>query len=174
MNVLADYFVSVLAEYELKVGFLENKTVLYYKLESLNNILNKNYSCKEMLNYLNSLKSENNSLLKNVLFDYDNKEIFTIIIDIDLIKYVHNNIQNFSFLNDLLDIIKLSNIDINDIKKIFYKYSNNCCFEQVFNKNYDYYAYFIDDIPDNFVYCFHKEANMYEFHRFIKSDFDFS
>lgn len=169
-HALIENLMDIIKEAEIKIGYSEQPISLYYPLESLNRLLDTNFSAEEMLPALQTVFSSDEQLLGAVTTSYEDTR-FCFRIPASGVSYVHHARQN-PFLEDLIALIGRGHCTIEDILAVFTRYSDRVTVEKIEgNEEFDYLIYFTDGIPDPFWYCIQLEHDHAIYHRFTEKDY---
>ena len=171
-SALKNNIIDVIKESQIKLGFSSNEANLNYPLDSLNNLLRINYTVDELENALNEftdhIKNELGSI--NVANDQNN---FCITIPVEGVKYINEKIKAHPFLTEFIGLLKSNcNVTIDDILRVFNKYSDNVECIEVNNDEFNYLVCFKGGIPDNFRYFIDIDLGHATYHRLTPSDYE--
>lgn len=162
---------DMIAEQQIKLGYLEESVQLYYPLESLNGLLGHEYTDVEMIRFLEKF-------FDDVQEKYGEVEVtekggrFCLRLPPQAGKYVHEHIEDYAFLKELIQAVAGHGQTFEALLAIFRKYSDCVCVEPTSHGEFDYLVYFQDGLPDEFIYCISVEGDHLTYHRFTKTDFD--
>lgn len=163
--------IDVIKEEQIKLGYQRETIRFYYPMDSINSILGVKLTMDELKVVLNQFCSYVKPRLGEV--KHSNKEArFCILIPPEGVTYVHEEIEDNLFLIEFIDVIRKHNSTIEEIKKIFEKYSNKVRFQAISSGEFDYLLYFEDGIPDAYRYCIKFDGSHASYHRFTKEDYD--
>lgn len=161
-------------EAQIKLGFASETMRFYYPLDSINYILNTDYSNgDELVKYLNNKIEIYNSYLGNLGISNINNRI-EISVGSNGVEYVYKNLKPSQFLVDIINLFMNNHhCEIKDIKSIFEKYSKNyVCERMKEDADFDYVFYFENPDIDEYYYCVKMEMGHSIYHRFTKEDYE--
>lgn len=162
---------GVVSEQQIKLGYRSEVVRLYYPLLSLNRILHTNDSFMQMLEHLEQFSQYARRRLGRIEVTSDG-ERFCLAIPPVGSEYIHSLTEKNEFLNDFIGTIRHHSCTIEDVVKVFRKYSTKVHAEKVQQDDFDYLLYFEDGKPDDYRYCLTSEGGHLIYHRFTKEDFD--
>lgn len=165
----------VIKEQHIKLGYTEDSVSgpwLYYPLNALNNMLGTAHDIDEMLDELAQFANfaeEDFGPMK-----VSNKaERFCFKLDARASKYVHTNVPNEPFLEELVGALAEHGTGIDDVLAIFRKYAsdeNDLVIEDSPSDEFDVLVYFGSGKPDPFIYCLADEMGHVTYHRLTRAD----
>lgn len=162
---------DVIAEQQLKLGYLEESIRLYYPLDSLNGLLGKNCTVPQMAElleeYFHSVKEKYGEVEVT-----EKEERFCLLLPPQAGKYVHEHIEDYGFIKELIGTVAGHGHSLEDVLSVFRKYSGCVHVEPASHGEFDYLVYFEDGSPDEFIYCISVEEHHITYHRFTKADFE--
>jgi hypothetical protein len=168
---LENNIIEVIKEEQIKLGYASETIRLYYPLESICNLLGSNYTITELYDILDQFCEYVKTRLGEV--EYFNTEArYCFVIPPKGVDYVHESIEENYFLIDFIEKISKHDCTLDDLLKIFNKYSNNVICEKMNNGEFDYLIYFKDQSPDDYKYCIKFESSHAIYHRFTKADYE--
>jgi len=152
-----------------KIGTLKEPFRLYYPKEALENILNtSNESLSQKLKAFKSYAGKN---LGEITISDAQENRLCFSIPAQGIDYSVKNGKNREFIKELIDTVSKHDSKIEDIIKIFKKYSDDFIISNVALDDFDYVLHSPSGKPDNYCYCFKNEDCHLIYHRFLKEDF---
>ena len=170
-NALENNIIDVIKEEQIKLGYRSETIRLYYPMESINNLLATNCTLAELPEILDQFCEYVKDRLGNVIFS--NKEMrFCFVIPANGVTYVHEKIEDRHFLREFIGKIIDHNCTLEEIKKVFHKYSDHVICNKMDNGEFDYLIYFEDGQPDAFLYCLKFEDCHVIYHRFTRADYE--
>lgn len=169
-NALENHIIDVIKEEQIKLGYRSETIRLYYPMESINNLLGVEYSLTELIEILDQFCESVNTRLGNVTHSNVNRR-FCFTIPPNGVTYVHENVEDRSFLRDFIEIIGRHNCTLDEILDVFHKHSDKVICNKIDNGEFDYLVYFQDEIPDSYMYCLKFEDCHVIYHRFTKDDY---
>ena len=168
---LEDNIIEVIKEEQIKIGYRSETIRLYYPIESICNLLGESYTVIELRKVLDQFCEFVKERLGIV--EYSNLETrFCFIIPPEGVDYVHEDIGENYFLKDFIEKISAHDCSLDELLKIFHKYSDNVVCEKMNNGEFDYLIYFKDGIPDAYRYCVKFEGCHIIYHRFTEADYE--
>jgi hypothetical protein len=169
-SALENNIIDVIKEEQIKLGYKSETIRLYYPMESINNLLGTKLSVKDLQGVLNSFCFYVKERLGAV--EFSNKdERFCIVIPPKGVTYVHEEIEDRYFLREFIGVISKHHCTIDDILKVFHRYSNKVNCKET-NGEFDYLIYFEDGQPDAYKYCIKFEDCHAIYHRFTDRDYE--
>jgi hypothetical protein len=163
--------IDVIKEEQIKLGYRSETIRLYYPMESINNLLNTDYTLTELPAVLNQFCESIKARLGVVRFS--NKEMrFCFVIPANGVTYVHEKIEDRYFLREFIEKIRKHNCNLEEILEIFHKHSDHVICKKMNHGEFDYLIYFMDGQPDAFLYCLKFEDGHVIYHRFTKADYE--
>lgn len=161
---------DVIVEQQIKLGYLSETIRLYYPAESINRTLGTQLSIEELQNILNQFCEYLVSRFGAVEYTIkDNR--FCIIVPPTGVDYVYKEIQDRRFLTEFIDIIRKHDCSLEEIQRVFQKYSSHVVCEKMSGEEFDFLIYFQDEKPDSYRYCIKFEDCHATYHRFTKEDY---
>ncbi len=162
---------DMIAEQQIKLGYLEESVRLYYPLESLNGLLGEEYNDLEMASLLEKFFYAAREKYGEVEVTEEDGR-FCLCLPPQAGKYVHEHIEDYAFLRELIEAVAGHGHTFEELLAIFRKYSGCVHVEPTSHGEFDYLVYFQDGLPDEFVYCIRAEGAHVTYHRFTKADFE--
>lgn len=162
---------AVIAEQQMKLGYMQEKIRLYYPLESLNGLLERKYSASEMLCQLEKFFATVKERYGEVEITEQNGR-FCLLLPPKAGEYIHQHRENYAFLQELIDLVAGHCHSFDEVLSVFHKYSDCVHVEPVNHGEFDYLIYFQDGKPDDFMYCISVEEKHITYHRFTKMDYE--
>lgn len=169
-NRLIKNIIDVIEEQQLKLGYLSETVRLYYPLSSLNRFLETKSSIEEMKHYLQQFSKDTKEQLGGVGIS-NQGERFCIAVPPAGADYIHTNMNENSFLIDLIHAVEKHDCTLDEVLAQFYKHSDHVHVEQMKNGEFDYLVYFKDGVPDDFRYCVTAEKCHIIYHRYTPEDY---
>ena len=162
---------EIVKEEQIKLGYRKEKIHLYYPLKSLNRLLRKDCTVREMLSVLEQFIKQVEEKLGKIEISNE-KERFCFTLPEKTAEYIHENYDENLFLTEFIQTVQKHGISIDDVKKIFLKYSKKVHMEKVTHGEFDFLIYFEDGKPDDFRYCLTDEGGHIIYHRFTVEDYE--
>lgn len=171
---LKQHMIDVIAEQQLKIGYMNEWVSLYYPTDSVLQLLGMS-DMDKLMSTLLEYKVYAKPVLGDIEVSYD-KDVFCFRISPQGGTYVHEIIADGSsekllFLRDFLEMIVRHNQTIEDIKGVFLQYSEHVIVKKMNDAEFDYLIYFSEGIPDNYRYCIRFEGAHATYHRFLPEDY---
>ncbi len=162
---------DMIAEQQIKLGYLEESVRLYYPLESLNGLLGVAHDAPEMVSFLGKFFHDAREKYGVVeVTEMDGR--FCLCLPPRVGKYVHEHIEDYAFIRELIETVSGHGHDFEDLLAVFRKYSDCVHVESTSHGEFDYLVYFQDGLPDEFIYCISVEGDHVTYHRFTRTDFE--
>jgi hypothetical protein len=170
-NALENNIIDVIKEEQIKLGYKSETIRLYYPMESINHLLDSNFSLAELPGILDQFCEYIRLRLGDVV--HSNKETrFCFIIPPAGVTYVHEEIEDRHFLREFIGKISSHNRSLEELLEVFHRYSESVICKEMNNGEFDYLIYFEDGQPDAFLYCLKFEECHAIYHRFTKADYE--
>lgn len=167
---LEENIIDVIVEQQIKLGYRSETLRLYYPGESINRILNTQLSSEELQDVLDQFCVYTRLRLGEVRHsNKDNR--FCIIVPPAGVDFVYNEVKDRSFLTEFIESIRHHDCTLEDLQRIFHKYSDKVVCEKMSGEEFDYLMYFEDENPDSYRYCIKFEDCHATYHRFTKEDY---
>ncbi|MBQ9065450.1 MAG: DUF3877 family protein [Blautia sp.] len=170
-DLLEKNIIDVLEEEQIKLGYIEETVRLYYPLQSLNRFLKTDCNSKEMASLLEEFVSAKKDHFGEIQISEKNDR-FCFLIPPKGAAYVHEHAGKNVFLHALVEAVSVHGTGIDDIFKIFRRFSDLVHIEKAADEDYDYLVYFEDGVPDGFYYCLTDEGGHIIYHRYTKEDYN--
>lgn len=162
---------DMIAEQQIKLGYLEESVRLYYPLESLNGLLGVEHDEREMASLLEKFFYDARQKYGEVEVTEENGR-FCLCLPPRAGKYVHEHIEEYAFIRELIETVSGHGHALEELLDVFRKYSDCVHIETASHGEFDYLVYFQDGLPDEFIYCISTEGDHVTYHRFTKTDFE--
>lgn len=162
---------AVIAEQQIKLGYLEEKIRLYYPLASLNGLLETECTSSQMRKILDDFSADVEEKYGKIVVT-EKEGRFCFLLPSQAGKYVHEHMGDFAFLKELIEMVAGHGHSFEDVLSVFRKYSDCVHVEPVDYGEFDYLVYFQDGEPDDFIYCISVEGRHITYHRFTKADYE--
>jgi hypothetical protein len=166
---------DVLAEQQIKLGYLKETVRLYYPLESLNQYFkreeeSRTCTVEEMEELLKQFSEDTRERLGGIEVSRK-KDRFCLAVPPAGITYVHEHMEDKSFLVELITLLGKHGISFEDVLELFRRFSDQVHVEAVDNGEFDYLVYFENGEPDSYRYCFSVEECHIIYHRYTEMDY---
>ncbi|MBR1693471.1 MAG: DUF3877 family protein [Lachnospiraceae bacterium] len=170
-NRLEKNIIDMITEQQIKLGYRKETIRLYYPLVSLNHFISSDLNIEQMRLELNNFFSSVQQKYGEVIIS-NRGDRFCLQFSPVTSEYVHENMDDQSFIKELIYAVQEHQSTIDDILKLFQKYSDCVHFEEVKNGEFDYLVYFENGEPDDYMYCIKDEEGHITYHRFTLDDFE--
>lgn len=170
-KALENNIIDVIKEEQIKLGYKSETIRLYYPMESLNNLLGSELSIHGLQDALDKFSVYVKPRLGSL--EHSNKDTrFCIIIPPLGVTYVHEEVEDRTFLKEFIETISRHDCTFEDLLGVFQRYSNCVKCENMTNGEFDYLIYFEDGLPDAYKYCIKFEDCHAIYHRFTNADYE--
>ena len=168
---LENSLIGIVMETQIKLGYSKNDLRLYYPLASLNRMFDTDFTPAEMEEALKDFGKFSENKLGNVSATAmgDN---FCFLIPAEGTAYVHEKAEDNSFLKEFIQETQKPERTIDDLLRIFNKYSDKVYAHKIDNEEFDWLVYFEDGVPDDYRYCIKFEYGMTTCHSFTPKDLE--
>jgi len=171
-QALKQNLTDVIKESQIKIGYTPNAVSLHYPVESLNGFLGTDCTIDEMKTVLKGFCEAVRPELGEIRVSIAEGK-FSLTVPVQGVAYIHEHVEGSAFLIDFVALLKTAqNITIEDILKIFRKYSENVICKEIQDDEFSYLVYFGDGKPDDYRYCIDIDFGHAIYHRFTPSDYE--
>lgn len=168
---LENNIIDVMKEEQIKIGYRSETVRLYYPMQSLNRFLSTDCDVRQMTKILHDFCMEAGKKLGEI--EITNRgERFCFAIPPQGADYVHAHTGEEEFIHTLIRTVEKHGCTIEDVIKLFYKYSDKVHVEKAAHGEFDYLVYFEDGVPDAFRYCITLEGGHVIYHRYTADDYN--
>ncbi|MBQ9517551.1 MAG: DUF3877 family protein [Eubacterium sp.] len=167
-NRLQNNLISVIKEAQLKLGYESHALGVNYTEPSLCHLLDCDKS--ELPQQLEQFCSDGRDIFGEITFA-KREGGYRFDVPQKGVDYVHSILRDDEFLAVFIGTVRRAGCTVDDVLKVFYRYSDDVHFEEVQNGEFDFLIYFEDSGTDDFWYCFHDDGLQLEYHRFINEDY---
>lgn len=157
-------------EEQIKLGYRRETVRLYYPLLSLNRFLHTDFDIDEMAETLKEFTASVSDRLGRIEISHK-EERFCICLPPEASEYIYMNTEKSGFLYDFIQTVSRHDISIEEVLRLFKKYSDHVHVEKMEQDDFDYLVYFEDGKPDEFRYCLTDEGCHIIYHRFTADDY---
>ena len=170
---LTQNMIDTIKEWQIKIGYQKEAIGLYYPADSLKNLLElpADTSLKALLEQL-SLFSNATEKQFGKLNISNEKERICLQIPEYGVTYIHENIPDSEFLKAFLKEITTPGCTLNNMRKVFYTFSDDVVEVDLEQDGLGTVFYFSNDSIDSYVYCLEFDAFGATYHRFSKEDYE--
>lgn len=163
---------DTIKEWQIKIGYQEESVSLYYPSSSIKHLLElpECITLEEILEVLDDFFDENTDTLGKVKVTNQQDRICLQIPEKGT-AYVHEQISASPFMVDFIKKITMPGCSLEEIKKVFLKYSANIVEKEGGHDGLGTILYFEDETIDPYVYCLEFDEFGVTYHRFGKTDF---
>lgn len=171
-EALKQNIIDVVEEEQIKIGYRKESIQLYYPVKSVENLLETEaLSQAELVKILDSFKAYTKKNPGKLEYSIkDNRLCF--LISEEAVENIHNRTSDKGFLKAFIEQMRKHDTTIEDIKKIFSRYSSEFHCKKLNNGEFDYLLWFESGIPDSYKYCINFEGDHVTYHRFTNKDFE--
>ena len=160
----------VIKESLTKLGYTYNEVTINYPVDSLNRLFETQCTEEEMAGVLAQFADYAKKTLGEIrVAMYEGQ--YRITVSADGAKYVHENVESGGFVTDLIELFQNHLPSIDDVVKIFGRYSDAVVCKELTNDEFNYVVYFADGVPDNFMYCIDIDEDHATYHRLTPDDY---
>lgn len=170
---LRDYLCDVILEEQIKLGY-EKETIRFYSpCASIANILHlTDKSQKSVETALVSFGDYVKDTLGEVTVSRCSGARICFLIPAKGAEYVHKNREKNPFLEELISLFLKHGITLEDVRKVFEKWSDAVSCIHIGSDEFDDVLYFTDGKPDAYRYCVKFDSGHAFYHRFTEEDFN--
>ena len=163
---------AMLHESMVKIGYMKGKPVgVYYTEDLLCHLLGiPTGDRQEASSLLTQFADDSEELWGRISFEYANRR-YKLTVPAKGLDYVYQRNKDKHFLEELINTLKKPDITIDDVTKVFKKYSDNVISEKSNNDEFEYAVHFADKRIDAFIYCFSFDEMGQYYHRFTEYDY---
>lgn len=172
-QVLLQNIYDTIKEWQTKIGYQEEKMELYYPASSIKRLMElpENMDLTQLLKKIDIFLEKNADTLGKVEVSNQNDRI-CLKISKQGTAYVHEQVSISPFLVDFIEKITMPECTLEEIKKVFYKYSTDVVIKDGIHDGLGKIFYFEDETIDPYVYCLEFDEFGATYHRFDKLDFE--
>ena len=169
-TVLERNLIDLVKEQQAKLGYRKEKVSLYYPLSTLNHFFQSQVTADEMQEMLGEFTLSVKERLGEIRVSHRG-ERFCFRLPESMSEYVHSQTKENEFIKELVSLVSGHGITIEQVKELFYSYSDRVVYEQMNNGEFDYMLRFEDCDEDSYYYCFKDEGCHMIYHRFLPEDY---
>ncbi len=162
--------IDVIKEEQAKLGYRKEKISLYYPLGSLNHFFSSQVDAVGMMDILKDFPSYIKEKFGDVIISHRGDR-FSFTVSDKASEYVHNNMKDNEFIKALVELVGRHDCTMDEIKRLFYEYSDKIITEKMDNGEFDEMIRFGDG-RDPYYYCFKDEGCHIIYHRFLPEDYE--
>lgn len=194
-QALQQNLIDVIKEEQIKIGYMKEVIRLYYPMESVDHLLgikvNRDLTISKEHGIGNNdpVEKEHNDLLDRTdralsgFEAYSKKllggvtftragERYCFLIPEQGVTYVHDQVKDNPFLTEFIGLMGSCHVDMDQVRSLFNKYSDQVVCEPVTHGEFDQLFYFKDGNPDEYKYCLKQEGEHMIYHRFTIQDYE--
>ncbi|MBR3667298.1 MAG: DUF3877 family protein [Ruminococcus sp.] len=158
-------------EAQLKLGYDKLPMSLNYMSTSLKHLTGTDVTEDILLAFADEAENRLGRLTFRPI-----KNGFCITIPAEGTEYVHNSIDDRSFMEKLVSAVA-SHCSTEPLMELFRSASSDVVIKEINNEEFRYLVYFPDNIPDEYYYCISEEEEIdgsihASYHRFIREDYE--
>lgn len=157
-------------EWQIKIGYSEEKMELYYPEDSLMKLVHVS-SEEELKDALTQFITDTKERLGTVAISESDGR-FCIEVPKEGTRYIHEHIPDSPFLKAFLKTVVRYDCTLKNIREVFQEFSPDFVEEDQNDSHLGTVFYFRDPSVDPFIYCVSFGAFGAEYHRFTKEDFE--
>lgn len=170
INKLEQILIDMMKEQQIKLGYEQETVRLFLPQQSLEGILGiENLSKEEWKIVLTEFKQKVRMTLGKIRISKIG-ERFCFTIPPEGNEYVYRHVPKNCFWEDLIQLFRAHNVEINQVKQIFEKYSKDYICEERIEDEFDYLLYFKNKEIDEYYYCVKFDNGHASYHRFTQFD----
>ncbi len=171
LEALKQNLIDMVTESQIKLGYAKESIGCYYPLESLNRLLDADLGEEEMMEALRQFGIYAEDTLGK-LHVTQKEGRFCIRIPQEGVEYVHKTAADTGFLPDFIEKISQRGVSIEEILRVFRRYSRHVFCGKTEGGAFDYLLYFEDSLPDAYRYCIKFEGGRATYHRFTPEEYE--
>lgn len=170
---LEEYLCDMILEEQLKLGY-EKETIRFYSpCASIGHILHlTDNTYEKVLEALVPFRSYAADTLGDIIISKCSGARICFLIPAKGAQYVHENRSENPFLKELVACFAGHGLTLEEVKKVFKKWSEDFQCDYIGNEEFDAVLYFRNGVPDAYRYCVKFDAGHAFYHRFLKEDFE--
>ncbi|MBR6996043.1 MAG: DUF3877 family protein [Ruminococcus sp.] len=158
-------------EAQLKLGYDKREMSFNYMSASLKHLIGSDVNEDVLLAFADETENRLGRLTFRPI-----KNGFCITIPAEGTEYVHNSIDDRSFMEKLVSAVA-SHCSTEPLMELFRSASSDVVIKEINNEEFRYLVYFPDNIPDEYYYCISEEEEIdgsihASYHRFIREDYE--
>lgn len=162
--------INSIKEVQMKLGYEKESIRFYYPEKALLKILRAGESDEDRKKALKEFKVFVKDRLGEVKIT-KSQERFCFRIPPEGVQYVSEQEEENGFLREFIETIEKPHIQLEDIKHVFFKYSDgNYVCESCDGEECDFILYFKDPTMDSYRYFIKFHENHATYHRFLSED----
>lgn len=162
--------INSIKEVQMKLGYEKEAIRFYYPEKALLRILRAGESGDDIKKALKEFKVYVKDRLGEIKIT-KGQERFCFLIPPKGVQYVCEQEEENGFLREFIEIIEKPGIQLEDIKNVFFKYSDgNYVCESCDGEECDFILYFEDSDRDSYRYFIKFHENHATYHRFLSED----
>lgn len=162
--------VDLVKEQQAKLGYRKETVSLYYPLSTLNHFFQSNVTADVMQEMLKAFAGSVKERLGEIKITHQG-ERFCFRLSENMSEYVHSRMKENEFIKELVKLVSGHGVTIEQVKELFYSYSDRVEYERIDNGEFDYMLRFEECDEDRYYYCFKDEGCHMIYHRFLPEDY---
>lgn len=172
-QALEKNIIDAVREGQLKLGDADTPVSLYYPADSLNRLLGTDLSFEALAPALEKFCAHCRKTLGNVGVSTAGDR-YCITVPLQGVRYVQQLPEENGFLRELIELLRnpLAPVEIDDVLRLFWKYSDQVCSIEADEDEFNYLVYFADGQPDDYRYLFEIRGGHASYHRLTKGDWE--
>ena len=170
---LTQNVIDTIKEWQIKIGYQNESMRLYYPADSLKKLLDlpEDTSLPALLEHL-SIFSDTEKAVLGTLTISNEKDRICLLVPKEGVAYIHEHIPDSVFLKAFLKEITTPGCTLENIRKLFYSFSDSVVEKDLEHDGLGKVFYFTDDSIDPYVYCLEFDEFGATYHRFSKEDYE--
>ena len=169
---LAQNIVDTVKEWQIKIGYQNESMRLYYPSASLIELLDldEDTGLEDLIKKLDKFALEQQSLWGKIQISNEGERV-CILVPAKGVTYIHEHVPDSEFLKAFLKEITTPGCTLENIRDVFYSFSQQVKEEDLEQEGLGNVFYFEDDTIDAYVYCLEFDEFGATYHRFSKEDY---
>lgn len=172
-DALRENLVDAIAEGQLKLGYSDAPVSLNYPADSLNRLLGTQLSFEELGQALREFRERVRVDLGDIgVSQVDGR--YCLTVPQAGTRYVHGRLGEKEFLREFIDLMRdpHGGVTIEEILRVFWKYSDQVCCIPAQEEEFNYLVYFANGVPDDYRYLIQIELGHATYHRMTPGDYE--
>lgn len=172
-QALIQNIIDQIKEAQLKLGYAEEAVRLYYPLESVNALLETDFSSlEELLSCLEQTQEIQSTKIGTLHFG-EHKGRLEVSVSRQGTEYVCKHVETPAFLADLIRLFQENpHCSLEEVRDVFARHqADYVCEKMPEGQDFDYVLHFSEDGVDSYYYCVKMEMGHTVYHRFAPQDY---